>query len=143
MPTYRLFSGHAEGTSSAYDARGGWITFFEQMQQLHGFEATLVDLAESRPEIYQLRDDLLQFNLDWLDRWLAHEYQGLHFADDWESQTGLLISPRLWRCGVARSFRPLPKQRTCAPVPRCTSWARRPTSSETRNPVSSARSRKA
>ena len=67
------------------------------MQQLHGFEATLVDLAESRPEVYQLRDDLLQFNLDWLDRWLAHEYQGLHFADDWGSQTGLLISPRLWR----------------------------------------------
>ncbi len=97
VPKYRLYSGHMEGTSDSYYARGAWITFFEQLQQLHGFEATLVDLATDRPEIYRLRDDLLRFNLDWLDRWLAHDYQGLYFADDWGSQTSLLISPRMWR----------------------------------------------
>jgi hypothetical protein len=97
VPKYRLYSGHMAGTSDAYYARGGWITFFEQMQQLHGFEPTLVDLGSGRPEIYRLRDDLLQFNLDWLDRWLAHDYQGIHFADDWGSQTGMLISPQMWR----------------------------------------------
>jgi hypothetical protein len=97
VPKYRLYCGNMSGTSGEYYARGGWITFFEQMQQLHGFEATLMDLAEDRKEIYQLRDDLLEFNLDWLDRWLALEYQGLHFADDWGSQTGLLIAPAKWR----------------------------------------------
>ena len=97
IPKYRLYSGHMSGTRSDYYARGGWIVFFEQMQQLHGFEATMIDLAEDRKEIYQLRDDLLQFNLEWLDRWLANEYQGLHFADDWGSQASMLISPKKWR----------------------------------------------
>lgn len=97
VPKYRLYSGHMAGNNPTYYSRGGWITFFEQMQQLHGFEATLVDLASGRPQLCRLRDDLLQFNLDWLDRWLAHDYQGLHFADDWGSQTSLLISPGQWR----------------------------------------------
>jgi len=97
VPKYRLYSGHMSGTGDGYYARGGWITFFEQMQQLHGFEATLIDLAQDRPEIYRLRDDLLQFYLDWLDRWLAQQYQGLHFADDWGSQISMLISPGKWR----------------------------------------------
>jgi len=97
VPRYRLYSGHMSGAGDDYYARGGWITFFEQMQQLHGFEATLMDLADDRKEIYQLREDLLQFNLDWLDRWLDGEYQGLHFADDWGSQTSMLISPAKWR----------------------------------------------
>lgn len=97
VPTYRLYSGHMQGEDSGYYARGAWITFFEQLQQLHGFEETLLDIATERPEVYRLRDDLLRFNLDWLDRWLASDYQGLHFADDWGSQTSLLISPRTWR----------------------------------------------
>jgi hypothetical protein len=102
VPAYRLYSGHMVGGSDAYYARGGWITFFEQMQQLHGFEHTLMDLAEDRPDVYRLRDDLLEFNLAWIDRWLEMEYQGLHFADDWGSQANLLISPARWR----RFFKP-------------------------------------
>ncbi|NQU75396.1 MAG: hypothetical protein HQ546_03645 [Planctomycetes bacterium] len=48
-------------------------------------------------EVYRLRDDLLEFNLSWLDRWLEHGYQGLHFADDWGTQHNLMIPPRIWR----------------------------------------------
>ena len=97
VPKYRLYSGHMSGKSNEYYARGAWIVFFEQMQQLVGFENLLVALALEKPEIYRLRDDLLRFNLAWLDKWLASEYQGLHFADDWGSQTDLLISPDMWR----------------------------------------------
>jgi uroporphyrinogen decarboxylase len=96
-PRYRLYSGHMVGKSGAYYARGAWITFFEQLQQLHGFQATLVDLSMDRPELYRLRDDLLAFNLEWIDRWLALDYQGLHFADDWGTQTNLMIAPHGWR----------------------------------------------
>ncbi len=96
-PTYRLYSGHMKGESPDYYARGGWIVFFEQLQQLRGFDSTLMDLAEPGPELCRLRDDLLAFNLAWLDRWLAGGYQGLHFADDWGTQTNLLISPSRWR----------------------------------------------
>jgi len=96
-PAYRLYSGHMEGAGDEYYARGGWIAFFEQMQQLRGFRSLLEDLIDGRSEVYRLRDDLLEFNLRWLDRWLKHEYQGLHFADDWGTQQNLMIRPEVWR----------------------------------------------
>lgn len=97
VPRFRLYSGHMSGKSDEYYARGAWIVFFEQMQQLAGFENLLVALTLQKPEVYRLRDDLLKFNLAWLDKWLAIDYQGLHFADDWGSQDNLLIPPDLWR----------------------------------------------
>ena len=42
-------------------------------------------------------DDLLEFNLRWIDRWTSLEYDGLHFADDWGEQRRLLIRPATWR----------------------------------------------
>jgi len=96
-PSGRLYSGHMAGRDERYYARGGWITFFEQMQQLRGMENLLMDLAEGAPEVYRLRDDLLAFNLRWLDKWCALPYDGIHFADDWGDQTHLLIAPKLWR----------------------------------------------
>jgi len=101
-PRSRLYSGHMAGRNEAYYARGAWITFFEVMQQLRGMENLMMDLAEESAEVYRLRDDLLAFNLRWIDKWLAHEYDGLHFADDWGTQTSLLASPDLWR----RFFKP-------------------------------------
>jgi uroporphyrinogen decarboxylase len=96
-PKYRLYSGHMAGLSDDYYARGAWIVFFEQLQQLHGFEPTVIDITADRPEIYQLRDELLEFNLAWIDKWLQLDYQGLQFADDWGTQVALMISPDKWR----------------------------------------------
>ncbi len=97
VPSYRLYSGHMAGKSDDYYARGAWIVFFEQMQQLMGFENLLVALTMEIPEVFRLRDDLLKFNLAWIDKWLSHDYQGIHFADDWGSQDNLLIPPGMWR----------------------------------------------
>jgi uroporphyrinogen decarboxylase len=104
-PKWRLYSGHMAGRSEDYYARGAWITFFEQMQQLRGMENLMVDLAEGSREVYRLRDDLLAFNLRYIDKWLDFEYDGLHFADDWGDQKSLLISPELWR----KFFKPVYK----------------------------------
>ena len=97
VPKYRLYSGHMSGRDEAYYARGAWITFFEQLQQLHGFSATLMDIVLDRPEVYRLRDELLDFQLKVIDQWLEREYQGLHFADDWGTQKSLMIAPEKWR----------------------------------------------
>ena len=96
-PKTRLYSGHMAGVNEEYYARGAWITFFEQMQQLRGMEQLLVDLAYRSKEVFRLRDDLLEFNLRWINRWLELEYDGLHFGDDWGTQTTLMVSPELWR----------------------------------------------
>lgn len=109
-PTARLYSGHMahppEGKSEDYYARGGWIQFFEEMQQLRGFTQVLMDLAEESKEIYRLRDDLMEFHLRHIDKWALLDYDGLHFADDWGSQRNLFISPDLWR----RFFKPAYKK---------------------------------
>jgi len=101
-PSGRLYSGHMMGFDDRWYARGAWIAFFEQLQQLRGMENFMVDIATESKEFYRLLDDLLNFHLDWIDRWTSLEYDGLHFADDWGSQTSLIINPQTWR----RIFKP-------------------------------------
>ncbi len=96
-PEYRLYSGHMVGRDERWYSRGGWITFFETMQELRGFEDLLADIALGEDAAYALRDDLLAFNLRMVDKFLALDYDGIHFADDWGTQTALMINPELWR----------------------------------------------
>jgi len=90
------------GYDGRWYARGAWITYFEQLQQLRGMENFLMDIAGESKEFFRLLDDMLEFNLRWIDQWTSLEYDGLHFADDWGGQTGLLIKPAAWR----RIFKP-------------------------------------
>jgi uroporphyrinogen-III decarboxylase len=83
-------------------ARGGWITYFEQLQQLRGMENFMMDLAGEPAALGRLMDDLLAFNLRWIAQWARLEYDGLHFADDWGDQRSLMVKPELWR----RLFKP-------------------------------------
>jgi hypothetical protein len=101
-PRGRQYSGHMCGLDDRWYARGGWFTYFEQLQQLRGMENLLADIASGPPKFHRLLDDLLEFNLRWIDRWTALPYDGLHFGDDWGGQTGLLIRPSTWR----RLFKP-------------------------------------
>jgi len=96
-PAYRLYSGHMVGKDPRWYSRGGWITFFETMQELRGFEDLLADIAMGEEAAYTLRDDMLAFNLRLVDKFLALDYDGIHFADDWGTQTALMINPTLWR----------------------------------------------
>jgi len=101
-PSGRQYGGHMLGPDERWYSRGGWFTTFEQLQQLRGMENLLLDLASEPRNFVRLLDDLLAFNLRWLDRWAALPYDGLHFGDDWGSQTALLIRPAAWR----RLFKP-------------------------------------
>jgi len=101
-PAGRQYSGHMCGFDDRWYARGGWITYFEQLQQLRGMENLLADLAGASPKLPKLLDDMLDFNLRWLGKWTKLEYDGLHFGDDWGGQRSLLIRPETWR----RVFKP-------------------------------------
>ena len=104
-PKTRLYSGHVSG-SKAYYSRGAWITFFEQLQQLRGFNETMMDLMVAPDELFELRDKLLEWSLNYLDQWLEYDYDGIHFADDWGTQLNLMIPPETWRS----FFKPVYKQ---------------------------------
>jgi len=101
-PSGRQYSGHMCGYDDRWYARGAWITTFEQLQQLRGMENFLMDLATESKEMVRLMDDLMAFNLRWIDKWTTLEYVGLHFADDWGAQHSLMIKPVKWR----RIFKP-------------------------------------
>jgi len=101
-PHGRQYSGHMAGFDERWYARGAWITYYEQLQQLRGMENFMMDLASQPPELERLMDDMLAFNLRWIDQWTQMEYDGLHFADDWGGQHSLLIRPATWR----RLFKP-------------------------------------
>lgn len=101
-PRQRQYSGHMVGREGDWYPRGGWITFFEQLQQLRGVENFLMDIAFESDAFFLLMDAMLTFNLDWIDEWTKLEYAGLQFADDWGGQRGLLIRPDTWR----RLFKP-------------------------------------
>jgi uroporphyrinogen decarboxylase len=96
-PRWRQYSGHMAGYDPRWYARGAWITYFEQLQQLRGMQNFLMDLAYRTAGLERLMDDLLAFNLRWIEKWTRLEYDGLHFADDWGSQVGLMIQPDQWR----------------------------------------------
>jgi uroporphyrinogen decarboxylase len=96
-PRWRQYSGHMAGYDPRWYARGAWITYFEQLQQLRGMQNFLMDLAYHSAGLERLMDDLLAFNLRWIEKWTRLEYDGLHFADDWGSQVGLMIQPSQWR----------------------------------------------
>ena len=72
-PKARQYSGHLAGFNEEYYARGAWITTFEQMQQLRGMENLLMDLAFDSKEVYKLAEDMLEFNMKWLDKWIKLE----------------------------------------------------------------------
>jgi uroporphyrinogen decarboxylase len=101
-PDGRLYSGHMVGFDDRWYARGAWITYFESMQQLCGMENFLAETVIESKEFYQLLDDMLAFNLRWIDQWTELEYDGLHLADDWGEQRRLMIKPENWR----RIFKP-------------------------------------
>lgn len=97
-PKGRLYSGHMEGFDDRWYARGAWIAYFEQLQQLRGMQNFLVDIATESKEFYRLLDDMLDFNLLWIDKWTVLGYDGLHFGDDWGGQHSMMIRPETWRC---------------------------------------------
>ena len=61
-----------------------------------------MDVALESPAFLRLLDDLVAFNLRWIDRWNGLDYDGLHFGDDWGTQHSLLVRPAAWR----RLFKP-------------------------------------
>lgn len=77
-------------------ARLGWITFFERMVDLRGFENLLVDIYENSAVFAEMSRQVLKYNMDLIDRLLALDGDCIAFADDWGSQLNLLIHPAQW-----------------------------------------------
>ena len=75
---------------------------FLRLTDLRGFEEMMIDFAEEPPELQQLIDTVLEYNLRQaglvVERFKEkNEPQIIYFGDDLGMQTSLPISPRKWR----------------------------------------------
>ena len=79
---------------------------FERMQHLRGTEDLFLDFAYGDKRVLQLRDRLQEYYLRQMEMWCNTAVDAVQFADDWGSQTSLLISPATWR----EYFKPMYRQ---------------------------------
>ena len=69
---------------------------------LRGFENSMQDFLLEPEGFAALMDRIMDFECDLMRLAARYGFHGIHFADDWGTQTGLMISPTLWR----RLFKP-------------------------------------
>jgi uroporphyrinogen decarboxylase len=70
---------------------------------LRGFENAMQDFLLDPDGFALLLDRIIEFECELIRLVARHGFHGIHFADDWGTQSGLMISPPLWR----RLFKPL------------------------------------
>ncbi len=70
---------------------------FLRLQYLRGFENFMIDLAEGRDHLCELRDMITDYWLDVVGRWIDLGVDYIDFGDDLGHQRALPISPATWR----------------------------------------------
>jgi hypothetical protein len=64
---------------------------------LRGFENSMVDFLIEAERFAWLMDMIVDFECALTAMAARRGFHGIHFADDWGTQSGLMISPPLWR----------------------------------------------
>jgi len=64
---------------------------------LRGFESAMQDFVLEPERFAVVFDLILDFECQLMAMAARHGFHGIHFADDWGTQSGLMISPELWR----------------------------------------------
>jgi len=82
------------------------LTMFEMAWHMVGMEKFMVDMATGEPYVSVLLDRVKAFSIEVGKRLVELGVDGIWTGDDFGSQTGMLISPRMWR----RIFKPRCKE---------------------------------
>jgi uroporphyrinogen-III decarboxylase len=64
---------------------------------LRGFENAMQDFLLEPEGFAALMDRIVDFECDLVRMTARHGFHGIHFADDWGTQSGMMISPNRWR----------------------------------------------
>jgi len=73
------------------------ISGFTVYTFLRGFENSMMDFLLEKDRFAALMDMIIDFENEMISLAARWGFHGIHFVDDWATQTGLMISPRLWR----------------------------------------------
>jgi hypothetical protein len=70
---------------------------FERQHFLRGMENTFCDFASNEHEVERLLEALCDNLVELIREWGQTKISGYYLTDDWGSQTGLMVSPALWK----------------------------------------------
>lgn len=84
-----------------------WLAVFERLRSIRGAENILLDLHRRPGELETLRDAVAAEFIDQIRGAAAHGADAVLLADDWGTQSSMLISPKHWRRFFADCYREL------------------------------------
>jgi len=73
------------------------ISGFTVYTFLRGFENSMMDFLLEKGRFAELMDMIVDFENEMISLAARRGFHGIHFVDDWATQTGLMVSPKLWR----------------------------------------------
>jgi len=77
--------------------KAGWFRLLEKMHALRPFEDVLMDVYEQTPQISELADRLVDYQLRDIRRLIDADADGIVFGDDYGTQQAMLLSGDTWR----------------------------------------------
>lgn len=78
------------------------LSGFTTYTLLRGFENAMADFVLEPARFSRLMDLIFDFECELMAVAARRGFHGIHFADDWGTQSGMMISPSMWR----RLFKP-------------------------------------
>lgn len=72
------------------------FSLFERAWTMRGMENLFIDMVEAPEFVDELLDAICDYNVALVEQAVQHDIDAIHFGDDWGSQRGLLMGPRLW-----------------------------------------------
>lgn len=72
------------------------FSLFERAWTMRGMENLFLDMVDAPGFVDALLDAICDYNIALVTRALEYDVDAVHFGDDWGSQRGLLMGPRLW-----------------------------------------------
>ncbi len=77
---------------------GGGERLWERVHFVRGYQNTMLDLADGEPRLVQLIEQVVDYNLRAMQKYLQYdEVDCIAFGDDWGEQHRLMVSPKAWR----------------------------------------------
>ena len=101
-PEFEAEQRRVTGLSRTHFVLSGWINLFEVMVAVRRYEDVLMDLATDAPEIHRLADIIVDYQCGMIDYLVKRGVDAIYLADDWGTQSHLILSQELWR----RFFKP-------------------------------------
>jgi uroporphyrinogen decarboxylase len=72
------------------------FSLFERAWTMRGMENLFMDMVEAPEFVDELLDAICDYNVALVEQAVKYDIDAIHFGDDWGSQRGLLMGPRLW-----------------------------------------------